>query len=170
MTPLSLNSREAHTLAAIVERLFPADESGPGAAEIGVVAYVDQALAGAYASLVETYRLGLAALDRAAQTRYGAAFASCTPEQQDALLRDMERDALPELRAPAPAAFFELLRAHTQEGLFADPAYGGNRDKLGWKVLGHPGVYLENSAGRTFRPSRRPRAASFSPWPTWAMA
>jgi len=48
--------------------------------------------------------------------------------------------------APSPQAFFELLRAHTQEGLFADPLYGGNRAKLGWKVLGYPGVYLENSA------------------------
>jgi gluconate 2-dehydrogenase alpha chain len=36
--------------------------------------------------------------------------------------------------------------AHLQEGLFADPAYGGNRDKLGWKFLGHPGIWLENSA------------------------
>ncbi|MEZ4664077.1 MAG: hypothetical protein R2911_41625 [Caldilineaceae bacterium] len=33
-----------------------------------------------------------------------------------------------------------------QEGLFADPIYGGNRDKLGWRVLGHPGVWMENSA------------------------
>jgi gluconate 2-dehydrogenase alpha chain len=39
-----------------------------------------------------------------------------------------------------------MLRAHLQEGLFADPAHGGNRDKLGWKFLGHPGIWLENSA------------------------
>ncbi len=39
-----------------------------------------------------------------------------------------------------------MLRAHLQEGLFADPAHGGNRDKLGWRFLGHPGVWLENSA------------------------
>jgi DNA polymerase family A len=43
-------------------------------------------------------------------------------------------------------AFFELARSHLQEGLFADPIYGGNRDKSGWRVLGHPGVWLENSA------------------------
>jgi gluconate 2-dehydrogenase alpha chain len=152
MSLLSFNPHEAHTLAAIVERLFPADEAGPGAAEIGVVSYIDQALAGAYAGMVETYRLGLAALDHVALARYGAAFASCAAGQQDALLHDMERDALPEMRAPTPATFFELLRAHTQEGLFADPAYGGNRDKLGWKVLGHPGVYLENSAEENLSP------------------
>ena len=93
MALLTFNSHEARTVAAIAERLFPADESGPGATEIGVLPYIDQALAGAYAGALETYRLGLAALDRAARTRYGALFADCPPEQQDALLADMERDA-----------------------------------------------------------------------------
>jgi gluconate 2-dehydrogenase alpha chain len=38
-----------------------------------------------------------------------------------------------------------LLRTHLQEGPFCDPVYRGNRDKLGWRILGHPGVWLENS-------------------------
>ena len=38
------------------------------------------------------------------------------------------------------------MRLHCLEGLFSDPIYGGNRDKSGWKALGHPGVWLENSA------------------------
>ena len=44
---ISLNAHEARTAAAIFERLFPADEGGPGANQIGVLAYVDRALAGA---------------------------------------------------------------------------------------------------------------------------
>src|SRR5437868_204397 len=36
----------------------------------------------------------------------------------------------------------------------ADPLYGGNRDKLGWRVLGHPGVYLENSAEENLSPEQ----------------
>src|SRR5262249_20819273 len=146
MALLTFNPHEARTVTAIAERLFPADETSAGATEIGVLLYIDQALAGAYSGLVETYRLGLAALGRVALARYGVPFASCAPDQQDTQLADMEHDALPEMRTPSPMAFFELLRAHTQEGLFADPAYGGNHDKLGWKLLGHPGVYLENSA------------------------
>ncbi len=152
MALLTFNPHQARTVTAIAERLFPTDNTSAGAAEIGVLRYIDQALAGAYSGLVETYRLGLAALDRVALARYGVPFASCAPDQQDALLVDMEHDALPEMRTPSPVAFFELLRAHTQEGLFADPAYGGNRDKLGWKVLGHPGVYLENSAEENLSP------------------
>src|ERR687893_2539362 len=143
---LVLTPYEARTVAAAFERLFPADESGPGATEIGVLAYLDRALAGAYQDQAEAYRLGLAALDLAARRRGGASFADCSAEKQDALLVDLERGALPDFRIPPQRAFFEMLRAHLQEGLFADPAHGGNRDKLGWKLLGHPGIWFENSA------------------------
>ena len=54
---LSLNPYEARTAAAIFERLFPADAHGPGATEIGVVSYLDRALAGAYRDQAETYRV-----------------------------------------------------------------------------------------------------------------
>src|SRR5215210_2125159 len=43
---LALNPYEARTAGAIFERMFPADENGPGAIEIGVVTYLDRALAG----------------------------------------------------------------------------------------------------------------------------
>jgi gluconate 2-dehydrogenase alpha chain len=149
---LALNSHEARTAAAVFERLFPADEHGPGAAEIGVVQYVDRALAGAYRDHHETYRLGLAALDGAARALHGSTFADCTPDQQDSLLRALEVGELPDFATPPQGVFFELLRAHVQEGLFADPAYGGNRDKQGWAVIGHPGVWLENSAEENLTP------------------
>ena len=40
-------------------------------------------------------------------------------------------------------AFFELFYSLTIEGFFADPAYGGNRNKIGWKLVGFPGVRAE---------------------------
>ena len=143
---VTFNRHEARTAAALFERMFPADENGAGAIEMGVVAYLDGALAGAYADKVEPYRLGLAALDRAAKQLCGKSFADCEVEQQDELVGKLERGELPDFRTPAQESFFGMLREHLQEGLFADPAYGGNRDKLGWKFLGHPGVWLENSA------------------------
>ena len=146
----TLNPHEARTVAAVFERLFPADEHGPGATEIGVLTYVDRSLVGAYRDKVETYRLGLAALDHTARRRYGACFSDCQPEQQDALITGLEQDALPGFRIPPQRDFFEMLRAHLQEGLFADPAHGGNREKLGWKFLGHPGFWLENSVEENF--------------------
>jgi gluconate 2-dehydrogenase alpha chain len=143
---VALSSYEARIAAAVFDRLFPRDEHGPGATAIGVVSYVDRALAGAYKDKAEAYRVGLAALDRAARERCGAPFAGCAAEQQDAMLGELERGELPNFHAPPPREFFAMLRAHLQEGLFADPVYGGNRDKLGWKFLGHPGFWFENSA------------------------
>ena len=143
---LALGAYEARTVAAVFERLFPATAGEPGATAIGVVAYLDRALAGADRDKADDYRLGLAALDRAARERHGAPFADCAPERQDALLVDLEREGLNGFRVPPQRAFFDLLRAHLQEGLFADPAHGGNRDKLGWRWLGHPGIWFENSA------------------------
>jgi gluconate 2-dehydrogenase alpha chain len=143
---IALNPYEARTAAAMFERLFPIDEAGPGAVEIGVVAYLDRALAGAYKDKAEAYRVGLATLDQVARDRCGVPFADCQGEQQDAMLGQLEQGRLPEFRVPPAREFFAMMRAHLQEGLFADPVYGGNRDKLGWKLLGHPGFWLENTA------------------------
>jgi hypothetical protein len=145
-TLLNFNPEEARVATGIFARMFPADQHGPGATEIGVVEYLDNALAGPYSDHVDTYRLALAAINRVSRHRYGASFADSSLDRQDAILVEVENGTLPGLVEPVPGTFFELLRTHLQEGLFCDPVYGGNRDKLGWKVLGHPGVWLENSA------------------------
>jgi gluconate 2-dehydrogenase alpha chain len=143
---LALNSYEARTAAAIFERLFPADAYSSGASTIGVVSYLDRALAGAYHRQVEMYRLALKTFDQIARQRYNDCFADCDAAQQDALLAALEQGALPDFLTPPQRNFFSLLCAHLQEGLFADPVYGGNRDKLGWRFLSHPGFWLENTA------------------------
>jgi hypothetical protein len=67
----ALNPYEARAAAAVFERLFPAGEHWPGATEMGVVTYLDRALAGAYRDHAETYRVGLSALDQSARQVYG---------------------------------------------------------------------------------------------------
>ena len=141
-----LSPHQARTAEAIFERMFPADANSPGATEIGVLAYVDQALSGPYQTHQETYRMGLVGLDQAAQRAYGLSFANCQTDQQDTLLAQFQQGNLPDFHTPPQKVFFAMLREHLQEGLFADPAYGGNVNKRGWQVLGHPGVWLENSA------------------------
>lgn len=149
---IALSGREAQTLEAVFERMFPADEQGPGASAIGAVTYMDRALAGAYREHLADYRNGLALLDGMSQARCGARFASVAAAEQDGLLADLERGELPGWVLPDQTSFFALLRSHLQEGLFSDPAYGGNRDHLGWRFLGHPGVWLENSAEENLSP------------------
>ena len=52
----------------------------------------------------------------------------------------MAAGALPEFgTAPTALAFFDALRAHTIEGVFSDPAHGGNRNFAGWRLLGYQG-------------------------------
>ena len=142
----ALNLAEAATLDALFERLFPGDENGPGASSIGVIRYLDRALSGPYAHHLEAYRLGVYALDAESVDRFGKPFLEADSIQQQELIAALEQGSAPNFRAIEGKTFFELARSHLQEGLFADPIYGGNRDKAGWRFLGHPGVWMENSA------------------------
>jgi len=89
----------------------------------------------------DVYRIGVAALDRYAQQQYEQLFKDLDPKDQDAVVGDMADNNIdafdPELSAQS---FFQNLRRHTAEGMFSDPAYGGNRDMVGWKLLGYPGA------------------------------
>lgn len=134
-----LSAAEADTLEAIVARLIPSDANGPGAAEAGAAHYIDRALGGALASLRTAYAAGLAAVESFARASKGASFVKLSPADQDALLTEMERNAAPGF-TPNSAAFFDLLRNHTIQGMFCDPYYGGNANFAGWDLLGYPGV------------------------------
>ena len=96
--------------AAEIERLaaeiIPTDASGPGAKEAGVVYFIDRALATFDADKRAVYREGLTA----ARGKSAA---------------EIEH-----------TEFFETLRRHTIMGFLASPAWGGNRDKSGWKLIG----------------------------------
>jgi gluconate 2-dehydrogenase gamma chain len=133
-----LTEHDRATLDAILARLIPSDSNGPGAREAKVLRYLERSLAGDYRGHATGYADGLAAIDRHANATYGSSFAGLAPEQQDAILADAERDRVPGF-ADGSAAFFELVRRHTLEGMFGDPSWGGNADLLGWHLLGYPG-------------------------------
>ena len=56
----TLTAAEAEALEAIVSRLIPTDENGPGATEARAAHYIDRALAGPLVSSRAAYALGLA--------------------------------------------------------------------------------------------------------------
>jgi gluconate 2-dehydrogenase gamma chain len=134
-----LSAAESDTLEAIVARLIPNDSNGPGAAEAGAARYIDRALGGALASSRQTYVAGLAAIEQYARTTKGASFVHLSPAEKDAVLTDMESNAATGF-TPNSAAFFEVVRNHTIQGMFCDPYYGGNANFCGWDLLGYPGV------------------------------
>src|SRR5437899_7971784 len=86
----TLTAAEADALEAIVARLIPTDENGPGATEARAAHYIDRALAGPLASSRAAYALGLAAVDEYAQASRGAPFSNLSAEDQDGVLREME--------------------------------------------------------------------------------
>jgi hypothetical protein len=135
-----LDTAQCATLSALLDRLFPADDGTPGALEIGAADYLLQALDGAYAHLRGAYGPALDALDRAAHDSFGRGFAALAPEARDTLIDRLERCQLGTLTASEAQEFFELVWLHLREGLFCDPVHGGNRDMLGWRLIGFLGA------------------------------
>jgi gluconate 2-dehydrogenase gamma chain len=141
ISPNVFAAKERKTLQAMVSRLIPSDENGPGAIEAGCVRYIELALAGAYRSSKDTYKSGLAALDSDARIIAGTYFASIPPAEQDKILTAFEQNTSA-AGFKESAAFFELVLAHTWEGMFGDPSYGGNTNFVGWDLIGYPGPRL----------------------------
>jgi gluconate 2-dehydrogenase gamma chain len=136
------NDADAETVVAFTERLMPGAPGKPGAGDAGVLNYIDLALAGAYADLQDFYRRGLAQLDAYCRKTYGGPFARLAPAQQDEVIKALEENKAAEFTWPTAQAFFNTIRTHTMEGMFADPIYGGNKDFAGWRLVGFPGGQL----------------------------
>jgi hypothetical protein len=145
-----LSSAQRATLEAIAERLIPTDELGPGAVEAGAVVYIERALGGFHAQHAERYASGIAAIEAAAADRHGKGFRELDADDQDELLAAFERS-----ERSGERDFFELVRAHVLEGMFGDPAWGGNVDRAGWRLLDYPGprrVWTEREQQLDVRP------------------
>jgi gluconate 2-dehydrogenase gamma chain len=161
LSPLSVptffNDHEARTVDALAARVIPGDAGDPGAREAGVVVYIDRSLAGAYQDLQKLYQSGLRELDQLSRERHGAPFAELSESQQDAVLTEIDvvAEQLPTEHGAEPgdsptvadarqarlSYLFAVVREHVLQGFFCDPVYGGNRDTVGWKLVGFPGAH-----------------------------
>lgn len=148
-TFITFNAAEAETVRAVVGRIIPSDQSGPGALDARADRYIDRALSGALRTSRPAYTTGLAAINTAAQSSKGAAFAKLPAADQDAVLTQIEG-----------TPFFNLIRNHTIQGTFSDPFYGGNANFAGWDLIGYPGARMTVAANlqrmdRKPEPSRK---------------
>jgi gluconate 2-dehydrogenase gamma chain len=154
---------EALIVAAAASRIFPSDETGPGAQEAGVAIFIDRQLAGPWGR--DRYRYTQEPFQGNASVEFGyqgkaaprqiyreglknlKGFGQLPPTEQDNQLRQIQG-----------TLFFSLLRRNTIEGMFCDPAHGGNVDMIGWQLIGFPGPRMSNYAdvdkhfGEPFRP------------------
>jgi gluconate 2-dehydrogenase gamma chain len=136
------SSNDAATVAALTERIMPGAPGKPGARDADVLNYIDLALAGAYADLQDFYRHGLAALDAYCAQAHQQSFAQLPQARQDEVVGAMAEGKIAGFTWPTSQAFFNTVRTHTMEGMFADPAYGGNKDFAGWRLVGFPGAQM----------------------------
>jgi gluconate 2-dehydrogenase gamma chain len=134
------NHADAATIAAITERIMPSAPGKPGARDADVLNYIDLALSGAYTELQDFYRRGLAHLEAYCRGTYKEPFVRLSPEKQDEVIAALESDKATGFTYPTGREFFNILRTHTMEGMFADPLYGGNKDFAGWRLVGFPGA------------------------------
>lgn len=173
--PIFFNDHEVRTVDALAARIIPGDASDPGAREAGAVAYIDAALAGAYDDLQPLYQSGVSELDQVSRERHGAVFCELDESRQDDLLTSIDAiaEALPTEHGAEPETvdtvrdarqarlsyFFAVVREHVLQGTFCDPVYGGNRDAVGWKLVGFPGAhwgYTEHQGKLRFDASELP--------------
>lgn len=161
---LYFSADEATAVEALADRIIPADPQTPGGKDAGCAVFVDRQLAGPYgrdegfyregpfkkgsehqgpqsgATIAETYRKALAALDRHCRSKLGGKpFAELSDGDKDSVLHDIENEKLKFDETDAKK-FFEQIIKDVQQGFFADPLYGGNRDMVAWEMIGFPGA------------------------------
>jgi len=135
-----LNDDDAAIVEAFTERLMPGAPGKPGARDAGVLNYIDLALSGAYEDLQDFYRRGLASLDAYCRKAHAAPFVRLGAARQDEVIAALEGGKATGFTWPSAQAFFNTVRTHTMEGMFADPVYGGNKDFAGWRLVSFPGA------------------------------
>ncbi|GAF64788.1 hypothetical protein BTS2_1684 [Bacillus sp. TS-2] len=149
-------------LEAACERIFPEDDNGPGAISLGVPFFIDHQLAGSWGHNAREYMQGpffpgtqyqgyqtalkrhevfdegITAIERTSMSLFDTAFVELEEEQQNEILTQLASGEI-EMHGVTSNVFFRLLRSATLEGVYADPAYGGNKNMEGWKMKSFPG-------------------------------
>jgi hypothetical protein len=135
---------QAVEIEAISARIIPTTDT-PGAHEAGVIFFIDRALVTFAKEDQKIYAEGLPELQVKVRelSPSVAKFSAATPEQQDQILQSLDEQlpgaaGRPSRRRMAAQSFFETARVHTIMGFLIDPDSDkrGNRDGLGWKVIG----------------------------------
>ena len=160
---VTLTALEAAFIVAAVDTLIPADELSPAGSDCGCAIFIDRQLGSAWGGGARMYRggpylkgkpeqgyqlaltpreyfaAGIAAANAWTRKTYGKDFDRLAAVDRIAALKVMEEGKAQFDNFDA-RGFFSQLHAITMAGFFADPIYGGNRNKVAWKMLGFPGL------------------------------
>ena len=160
---LVLTAAEAAFFAAVADTMIPADELTPSGSDCGVVTFCDRQLASAWGGGAKMYRngpfqkarpeygyqlpltpreffaAGIDATNAWTHKLHGKDFDRLAPKERADALKALEegKAALGDFNG---REFFEALLALVMEGFLSDPIYGGNKNKVSWKMVGFPGL------------------------------
>ncbi|QIO32423.1 gluconate 2-dehydrogenase subunit 3 family protein [Bradyrhizobium sp. 1(2017)] len=160
----SLGPDEAGFVEALVNVMCPADHLTPNGVDCGLAVYIDRQLAGGFGKGERLYmrgpwkagkpqqgyqlpltpeqffKAGIAATNEAAQRKFSRGFSDLQPDEADAFLHDLAAGKIADATLPIGAWFNELVYPLFVQACFADPIYGGNIDKVFWRMIGYPGL------------------------------
>jgi len=124
-----LSPSEGRELDAITARILPTTDT-PGAREAGVVYFFDAVLGDQFAGQLGGFRFLLGGFLGGIEARFPGAkmYSDLSEADQDAYLAEQ-----------GETPFFGMVQAFTMMGFFAMSSYGGNKDNVGWKLIGFPG-------------------------------
>lgn len=161
--PSFFSEAELGFLEAACDRLIPSDEHGAGAIEAGVLEFLDRHMQTPYAAgaiwymqgpfveskpqfgyqgklaLKDIMRVGIGDFDEHCRKALGKPFKELPKDQQEELLKQAQAGKL-ELPSISSKLFFKHLLDETKNGYFSDPIHGGNKNMVGWKMIGYPGM------------------------------
>lgn len=119
-----LGAAEARDFAAIAARIIPTTDT-PGANEAGVIYFIDRAFSAEMSGQLEFARQLLSKLNASLGE---ARFSDLDEYEQDEVLHGQQSSPL-----------FNMMWDLTIFGFFSMPKYGGNRDTVGWDLVGFEG-------------------------------
>ncbi len=160
----SLSLDEAAFVEAAVNVMCPADHLTPNGVDCGLATFMDRQLAGGFGKGERLYmhgpwrkgkaqfgyqlpltpeqffKVGVAAANAACKRQFGKNFDALSSADADAFLTQLAADKVTDARVPLGLWFNALVYPLFAQACFADPIYGGNRDKMFWRMIGYPGL------------------------------
>jgi gluconate 2-dehydrogenase subunit 3-like protein len=135
---MMLTSIHWNVLRSLMNRIIPPDDF-PDAWEAGVEDYLARQFERDLYMQVETYRLGLEALETESRAFADKSFTELDTSMQDTILARLETGQVIAAWTVNPTEFFHMVIENVMEGYYSDPGNGGNHDAISWKMIGFTG-------------------------------
>jgi gluconate 2-dehydrogenase gamma chain len=160
----SFSADEAAFVENMVNVMCPADDYTPNGVDCGLATFIDRQLSGAFGQGAGRYmnapwapgkpqtgsqlpftpeqffKAGVEAANRLCQAKFGKTFDQLQVAQADAFLKDISNSTIKDDDIPLASWFNDLTYPLFEQACYADPMYGGNRNKVFWKMIGYPGL------------------------------